>query len=1060
MLLSLLIVLISVSLVAAQPGDIPVFKQVSHPFFPPITSQYFFFSLDGIMWFSTARGLTSFDGSEVIFHSSTQESNDFGLSRINCMTEDKEHNFYIGTGISLLYYNRRTNQFTKTGYTFKDDQSTPEIGSISMYLDTDGILYSGAGLRGLFVYDPVHKRMEHYNLDSAKQDSWTDRWHNTVSSFVTHASDRNKLWVGTYQGLYLFDKKKKKFEHNFEIATSRKHKFIPTLDTDRQSIEIARMETEGDSLIWFNSWAGGFGQYNTRTGKANIVFGLDALYKAKDLYYGYTIAGFLKLPDGKFLIGVTNAKTAVYDARTDSAVYFNISGIDYQHEQTRYMTYDIRGNIWILQKGLLYVSIPESRRLKTLKVPEPAGFQFGSPKLKGVFYDSSSQLYYACFQASNGVHVFDSRLEQKKLLPTSAVNNFYNYGTSVDAKIAKDGSGRFWTVGWKSHVLLPGEPKFDLVENKFPTLSWFGKEDRFYDIVATREGHLLFRQSGGLVYLVNHTTLKADTIRYKGTGEQGAEIKESSSWYDKKRNFIYFIQGGSIGQYAPDKKEMRILPHAALFGNLPSNQGVCAPALDAAGRLWLMIPRYGIRIIDPMTLQCIDSFQYGQRGLIHGGYTAMLGGSDQFMLFRSQNGVVVYDYARQESFLFDRSNGLSSPENSSFQFCNGYLFIGQADRIEYYKLENLKGYSSAITAQLNSITTDTTTVFIRTGLEDHSVKLKYYQNTLTFSFSAAEFIFPERIDYAYRLLPLDRDWRYTNYFNRKIIYSQLEPGTYTFQLKAQMLGGNWESSINEYQVTITPAWWQTFLFRLFLFLLFVLLLSYIIQKGIQSIRNKEKLKTLHEKEMLELEALALRAQMNPHFIFNSLNSIKSLINKNENETAAGYLTTFSKMIRTLFHHSDKREISLWEELETCRLYAELENMRFGEKVQFVFDVDDSLDLKDIKVPALVLQPFIENSIWHGLVPKETGGKVIISVKGQQSAVECVVDDNGIGRELSEKYKTEYRSGHQSKGIGLTQARLELDKMLNNREDSIRIIDKKHADGSPAGTTVIIRFAHP
>ena len=92
-----------------------------------------------------------------------------------------------------------------------------------------------------------------------------------------------------------------------------------------------------------------------------------------------------------------------------------------------------------------------------------------------------------------------------------------------------------------------------------------------------------------------------------------------------------------------------------------------------------------------------------------------------------------------------------------------------------------------------------------------------------------------------------------------------------------------------------------------------------------------------QKQMLEMEAKALRAQMNPHFIFNSLNSIKSLINKNDNDKAAEYLTTFSKLIRTLFQNSDKREISLYEELETCRLYTQIEKMRFGDKVDFVFD---------------------------------------------------------------------------------------------------------------------------
>ena len=198
--------------------------------------------------------------------------------------------------------------------------------------------------------------------------------------------------------------------------------------------------------------------------------------------------------------------------------------------------------------------------------------------------------------------------------------------------------------------------------------------------------------------------------------------------------------------------------------------------------------------------------------------------------------------------------------------------------------------------------------------------------------------------------------------------------------------------------------------------------------------------------------------MNPHFIFNSLNSIKSLINKNENTTAAIYLTTFSKLIRTLFQHSDKREVSLYEELETCRLYTELEKMRFGDKVDFLFEVDQELDLKDIKVPALVIQPFIENSIWHGLIPKETGGRVFISVKNKGATIECVVDDDGIGRGLSENYKAQFESTHQSKGIGLTQSRLELDKILNDREDAIEIIDKTGPDGRPAGTTVILTFS--
>ena len=232
---------------------------------------------------------------------------------------------------------------------------------------------------------------------------------------------------------------------------------------------------------------------------------------------------------------------------------------------------------------------------------------------------------------------------------------------------------------------------------------------------------------------------------------------------------------------------------------------------------------------------------------------------------------------------------------------------------------------------------------------------------------------------------------------------------------------------------------------------------YFLVHYIRGIKMVEREKAAMKIQLIESEAAALRAQMNPHFIFNCLNSIKSLINKNENDKSTRYLTIFSKLIRTLFQNSDRREISLYEEIETCKLYSQLEKMRFGEKVEFVFEVDETIDLKDIKVPALIIQPFIENSIWHGLVPRESGGTINVMVKKNGRFIECIIDDDGIGRELSRKFKTQYEASHESKGIGLTRTRLELDKILNNREDKIQIIDKSNRQGEPAGTTVVLSF---
>lgn len=248
----------------------------------------------------------------------------------------------------------------------------------------------------------------------------------------------------------------------------------------------------------------------------------------------------------------------------------------------------------------------------------------------------------------------------------------------------------------------------------------------------------------------------------------------------------------------------------------------------------------------------------------------------------------------------------------------------------------------------------------------------------------------------------------------------------------------------------------------------VSIISFLIWNRIKQLRlrhkmileqkESEKLKTKYEKNLIELEAKALRTQMNPHFVFNCLNSIKSLIQQNENEKSVTYLTTFSKLIRTLFNNADKKEINLYDEIETCKLYTQLESLRFGDKFNYRFNIGDTIDLKSVQIPALIIQPFIENAIWHGIMPKKDGGTVIVSVDKIDNNICCTIDDDGIGREVSKqnKFKSE-PSAHQSKGIHLTQSRLDLDNLLTGRNASLETIDKKDVDGKPSGTSVVLNL---
>ena len=189
-----------------------------------------------------------------------------------------------------------------------------------------------------------------------------------------------------------------------------------------------------------------------------------------------------------------------------------------------------------------------------------------------------------------------------------------------------------------------------------------------------------------------------------------------------------------------------------------------------------------------------------------------------------------------------------------------------------------------------------------------------------------------------------------------------------------------------------------------------------------------------------------------------MNSIKSLIQQDEKEKATTYLTTFSKLIRTIFQNSDKREITLFDEIETCRLYTQLEGMRFGNKLSYSFNVDETIDLKSIMVPALILQPFIENAIWHGIMPTEEGGTIHVTISKKEDKIFCIVEDDGIGRDVSmQKRLNGSPSAHQSKGVRLTQTRLELSNILNQRKATVEIIDKKSGKDEPAGTKVILVF---
>lgn len=326
----------------------------------------------------------------------------------------------------------------------------------------------------------------------------------------------------------------------------------------------------------------------------------------------------------------------------------------------------------------------------------------------------------------------------------------------------------------------------------------------------------------------------------------------------------------------------------------------------------------------------------------------------------------------------------------------------------------------------------------------------YYQHSLLFKFTAVCLTDASAVRYAYRLKGLDSNWIYTT--ERTAYFNFLQPGHYIFELKASNNNNIWTESVLQYHFTISPPFWQTWWFRALAVLLAAGLFILVFRRRILTIKNKAAIK----QQMAELEAKAIRAQMNPHFIFNSLNAIQESIVLNDYDTSYQYLSKFSKLLRQVLNNSEKNFIPLRNEIEMNRLYLELESLRFKHSFIYTIDIDPSIDTDTVLFPSLMLQPFIENAVWHGLMHKEGEKKLAIRFSCPQLQLKCEIEDNGIGREKAAAIKKQKLGSHyfESKGTALALQRMQLLNESGIPAATLSIEDL-YNNGAAAGTRVII-----
>lgn len=319
-------------------------------------------------------------------------------------------------------------------------------------------------------------------------------------------------------------------------------------------------------------------------------------------------------------------------------------------------------------------------------------------------------------------------------------------------------------------------------------------------------------------------------------------------------------------------------------------------------------------------------------------------------------------------------------------------------------------------------------------LSKDNVSLRYNRNFISFFFSKPNFSDPEKDVIYYRLLGQSDKWIEATPDGR-IDFFPLSPGEYEFQIRCfNKTNGEFGKTIS-HRFTIQKPWWETFWFIGLTILILTVAATSIIRQKIRKIKVDAEKKMQISKQIAELEMKALQSQMNPHFVFNSINSIQNFVLGNQTDEALKYLAHFSQLLRSVLNFASLKYISIAEELEFLDHYIELEKMRFDHGFAIDYHIEDSINPKEVLIPPMVLQPIIENSIKHGLVYKNPQGKIIIGFKLYDDILYCTISDNGIGPELASQKQTKT---HTSKALSIIRERLKI--LYSNPQTGIEIRD--------------------
>ncbi len=961
----------------------------------------------GYLWMGTrGGGISRFDG----MNFKTYTINDGLLNNyVFCIKEDAQHNLWIGSNSGLTQYN---------GIEFHNYQPAGDSAQVwvqDIAMDKKGRKWLATNSGVMFLDNQQHFT----NVTDLLKEKRT-----VINSI--HVDGEGTIWYGNGEGLFRIT------ENNGSFSSVRYGK-----ERGFRTNSITCIKEDKNGALWIGTYGDGAYEYiNNKF--LRIDFNAE-LYKQTvlDIYFdNHDNVWFATLSSG---IAQYNTLAKTFNWLSEN------EGLSNNHVQS--IVQDKSGNYWFGTSG---GGVCNYFGKQFTNYDKSSGL--GGSFIYSIFRDSKQRLWIGT--SDKGLSVFDSA-------------RFFNYNTAngfANVKVKainedRDGNIYIGTDGEGVFVFDGAEFKpFEGLTKKYIRAI---EKDKAGDLYIATAGTGLYKLSidQGKTTLQNFTT--ADGLMHNRLTCLHYD-KQERLWYGTENNGIGFLMNDVVQKNRLSKKE-----------GLPSNTIRCLTE-DESGYLWIgtggsgiaSVPLYQgdlkVRTIDHTSgltssniyLMTVDT----KNNLFVGTET----GLDYISLDKSRKPIDIKHFSKGEGF-----TGIETCQNSVFNDADGTIWFGTINGLSKYNPANLvKNENPPVTSitdvQLfyESLSNTPYKKFINDwGLISH-LELPYFENHLSFDFFAINFSNPDAVKYKWKLEGFDKEWSPVSK-NHSILYSNLSSGDYTFMVKACNEDGVWNNEPTTLKFHISSPIWLRWWFIAIIVLLTITVLFFIFRWREQRFLAKaaeQQRKLKLEKDVVELEQKALRLQMNPHFIFNALNSIQSQIGTDNEQTARYYLAKFSRLMRQILDNSRNTLISLEEEVSTLENYLLIEKFCNGDRFDYKINVSGQLEQDYIKVPPMLLQPFVENAIKHGL--KTIDGKrgmIHVNFEEKHALLECSVTDNGIGRIRSEELnKVSKETYHKSTALLVTQERLAL-LTYEGEVQSLEIIDLYDEQGIATGTKIIVRI---